>query len=110
MASRRSNPLGELIAFAVRNAIEWKKFTSKSLSGRNSWLRLPVTAQIATLPKYRGKPVYPTVELAGTAGLYLWLLQRSHEVLFANDLAYTIHGIDAIALDTRRKTFLICAE
>jgi hypothetical protein len=56
-----------------------------------------------------GVPLYPSRELAGTAGLYLWLSQQNFgEVVFANDLSWQVHGLDAVVHDRRRDRYLLC--
>ena len=55
-----------------------------------------------------GQILYPNKELGGVAGLYTWLQQHSYQVIFANDLAQEIHGIDAIAKSPYEDSYLIC--
>jgi hypothetical protein len=51
-----------------------------------------------------GAPLYPSRELAGTAGLYRWLSQQKFgDVVFANDLSWQVHGLDAVVHDRRRR-------
>ena len=49
-----------------------------------------------------------TIEAAGVLGVYAWLSGHPHlNVLFVNDLAQEIHGIDAVAQDSRTGEILI---
>jgi hypothetical protein len=107
--ARDENQLARLVVHALANAILWQRWNRGATSQKQGdWLRLPQKAKISSFPMHRGKCVYPSLEHVGTAGLYQWLLLQRWKVLFANDLAYTIHGIDAIAHDVRRNVFLVC--
>ena len=100
------NPLAQLVAIARLNLGIWKDHVHEADAPAlgSTWLgSLPAGSTIETLPTNGDAVVYPSIELAGMAGMYLWLLgQADLDVVYANDLAYEIHGIDAVA--ARRST------
>lgn len=51
---------------------------------------------------------YPTKELGGIAGLYQELLKMGYTVIFANDFALNIHGIDVVAIKQEEGKYIIC--
>jgi hypothetical protein len=100
------NPLQQLIAIAVKNRALWHESSTQELT---PLLTLPATSSISPFPQQVAATVYPNKESGGVAGLYAWLLgQSSFEVRFANDLAYEIHGLDAVAYNHATRRYLLC--
>lgn len=54
------------------------------------------------------KILYHSKEIAGVAGLYSILIEKKYTIIYANDLSYKIHGIDAICFDKVNKEYIIC--
>lgn len=51
----------------------------------------------------------PSRELGGTAGLYRRPAeQQLKEVVFANDLSWTVHGVDAVLRDSQTSRYILC--
>ena len=97
------NPLGQLISIAEANLM-LRPLLECPASSSDAQV-LPQGASRSNFSQYKGSPAYPTVELAGMAGSYLWALaQKNLNVIYANDLAYEVRGIDAVAkkMDTGR--------
>lgn len=107
------NPLHLFILIAEISSKYWKKCNENKFSdiylGEKYLTRLPETSFKTSFPKYLDKTIYPNVETAGIAGLYDELNKKTnYRVIFSNELAYEIHGIDALAYDKEENQYLIC--
>jgi hypothetical protein len=99
------NPLQQLIAIAEANRALWHV---RAPVAYTSLLALPDGSTTSPFPTNDEGVVYPSRELGGVAGLYAWLQASSVEVLFANDLAYEVRGIDAVAYDAAADRYVLC--
>lgn len=102
------NPLRTLILIALELIRRFEEQTGITLpEGAMTW---PLHAEGDPFPTAAdGACLYPSRELGGTAGLYRWLAeQRLGEVVFANDLSWTVHGVDAVLRDGRTGRYILC--
>lgn len=106
--SMDENPLRALILIALELIRQFEEQTGVTLpEGAMMWPLHPEGEPFPTATD--GAPLYPTRELGGTAGLYRWLAgQDLGEVVFANDLSWTVHGVDAVLRDRRTGRYILC--
>jgi hypothetical protein len=107
------NPLHHFILIAEISSKYWEKCNKNNFSdiylGEKYLTRLPKKSYKTSLPKYLDKTIYPDVETAGIAGLYNELKEKTnYNVIFSNELAHEIHGIDALAYSEEENLYLIC--
>jgi len=107
------NPLHHIIQIAELNNELWQIENENNFSkinlGDHYLTKLPIESTSEPFPHINGYTIYPSIEKLGVAGLFNELKKRSnYEVIFSNDLAYEIHGIDAIAYDPSTEEYLIC--
>ncbi len=101
------NPLHEMAIIAKRlaelmpDATNGQGDTATPWSAGFSTEDFPVVNGTAT--------AYPSKESGGVAGLYYALESFSNwQTIFANDLAWDIHGVDAVAYNSRTDEYLLC--
>ena len=106
------NPLAEIIAIAKMNLAVWRQHVDSDdgTDLGHGWLSpLSPTATLSRFPTATDGPVvYPSIEMAGLAGMYRWVLgQEDLDVVYANDLAYEVRGIDAVTKRKDSETFVL---
>lgn len=107
------NPLHQYILIAEMSLQYWEMCNENGFSniylGEKYLTRLPETSFKISFPNDLDKTIYPDVETAGIAGLYDELIKKTnYRVIFSNELAYAIHGIDALAHNKEENQYLIC--
>ncbi len=107
------NPLHHYLIVAKINSKFWELCNDKKFSniylGNNYLIPLPKGSNQVSFPTYNGKCIYPDIAMAGVAGLYRELTKNSnYKIIFSNELAYEIHGIDALAYNKKENQYLIC--
>lgn len=102
------NPLRTLLLIALELIRRLEEQTGVTLpEGAMTWPLHPEGKPFPTAAS--GAPLYPTRELGGTAGLYRWLAEQDlGEVVFANDLSWAVHGVDAVLRDRRTGRYILC--
>ncbi len=108
-----TNPLEELIYTAKVNDALWDLQNENEFSDIQIYdqflTKLPVDAEIDEFPKENGIIIYPDIETAGIAGLFIEINKLAHcKVIFSNELAYEIRGLDAIAQNSKSHKLLFC--
>ncbi len=103
------NPLYQLIHLALANKTLIERHPDFSYSIENVINLLPVESTFIPIRKDGDKIIYDSKEEAGVGGMYTALqAQEGVQVIFSNDLGQSIHGIDALAIDSKRKEIIIC--
>ena len=110
---RPFNPLHQILLIAKASSKYWELSNNDGVSDiylcENHLTILPKSSYKISLPCYKGRVIYPNVENAGVAGLYFIIKEYpNYNIIFGNDLAYEIHGIDALAYNKEKNHYLIC--
>lgn len=107
------NPLHQYILVAEMGLKYWERCNENGFSniylGEKYLTRLPKSSFKNSFDNFMDKVIYPDVETAGIAGLYNELNKKTdYRIIFSNELAYEIHGIDALAYNKEENQYLIC--
>lgn len=107
------NPLHQYILVAEMGLKYWERCNENGFSniylGEKYLTCLPKSSFKNSFDNFMDKVIYPDVETAGIAGLYNELNKKTdYRIIFSNELAYEIHGIDALAYNKEENQYLIC--